>query len=1322
MRYVMRFMRWGAVVLGSLVWLLGQSVWAQSQSYVNSSETYSWIDASAHNRIRAYSPSYAYPGIAQPIPFARPAPPYFFYTPAGASCGTSGTNIDDRLSDPINIGFTFSFAGLGFTQVRVSTNGRIQFGTNLTCGAGTDNGGPTIYTFDYPDANMGYTMRIYGADLDSTPKSFSDAGVLTPVNPSYATVCQDDAQCYVSVATVGTAPTRKFVVTWNNVPKWVTANQIAGNFNLQIVLEEGGDFVYQYGNVVDTQANVPAQIGWQVNTNDFDIKQTALPANNSAIRYQVPRPIVQYQMEQAAWTGGAAQVLDTSGNNNHGTALGLAQTTAGGFACIGARIPANTSTGVIDAINTGVNLSNTFGGVGSATFWYKPTQWAGGGAVSAQLLDATTVNNAFFYLSKRMSGTNAILRFAVRDSSGVTQFVETGNLTNTVLSGTGWVHIGISWNFNSLTGTLQDRMRIYVNGNAIGAGGSVQKTFTTTGTPIAGIDSLYIGDNRSGVIEGALGTGNSANGVIDEFRLYNLEAGFGQILTDYNRAAACSNHYAIVHAGSATPPGNGATCAPNSVSITMHTSADEPIATSSTVTLTTSSNKGDWTLLNGYGVLTNGTADDGIATYKFNNENQVVLALRHTTAGTININVTDGAFSEKPGSEDASLTIDACTVAAFNGCEYTTARCSPAASNYDRLFTKLAGRAFRLDALTLNASGAVDTTFNKTVNVDLLANVGFTAPAGVSSCPASQTATVSLGTVTFANGRASGGPIAVSATALAAVAPNYSAYGDVRMRFTCSAANCPPSGLTVCSRDSFAVRPTDLVLVASGATPMNNTSAVSGTPKQIAGTQFQMTAQAKTFTGTDAKGYSGAPQIAATVAAQTVSAQSVASPDTLTDYTDRFKDGNVNNLALFNTANPATGSASGSFYYLDQGGFRILSNATQDTGYVSTSVDAPGLECVAGSSSNVDSGLYPEREQFGCGVSNQSNSALVGRFYPNNFLLSSSANFPVPVGFSPVTQVRQACVAGGFSYAGQPFAVENVYIYALTSGTLVSAAAMPRYTAGVVALGAENNNSGVNLSARMALNQTPAPAWASGVYVINTAGAVFSRAATPDGPFDALDIGVSVTDTTDGVTLGAARNLLPTATGACTAATCTHQKLLGTPANAVPPAPIKMRFGRLKIQNAYGSERLDLPVPMEAQYWTGITFVRNTLDTCTTLTPTQVSLVNHQGGITPLNMDATHVTAVTSMVGGLGAINLSKPSPMPTEMGSLDLLLNLGSAGATVTCPTATPANPLGASTSAPLSFLAGNWCNAPLYDRNPSARATFGVYRSPLIYRRENY
>lgn len=1305
---------WAGSFFTAMVIVAGLSspgvVLAQSQSYVNSSDTYSWIDSTSHNRIRAYSATYSYPGNPQPpaITFPRAAPPYFLYTPTGSSCATSGTTIDDRLTDEIDIGFTFRFAGVNFTKVRINSNGRIQFNNNLTCGSGTDNGTPTIYTYDYPDASMNYTMRIYGADLDSTPKSFSDGGVLTAVNAAYNTVCQNDAQCYVSVATIGAAPVRKFVVTWNNVPKWTTGGVIAGNFNLQLILEEGGDFVYQYGNVVDSQANVPAQIGWQVNTNDFDIKQTALPTNNSAIRYQVPRPLVQYQMEQGSWSTAPGQVIDTSGNNRNGNRLGAAQTTALGYACSGANIPPNASTGTIDGIDTGLNLSTVLGSVGTVSFWYKPNAWVGANAasVNGQLLDATTANGKWFYLSKLfVSTTTTKLRFAVTDDTGITRAVETAAMTTSVLNA-GWVFITVTWNFNTLPAANQDRLRIYVNNVAIGTSPTAQSAFSSNGALDATIGTLYVGDNRSTFIDGANGSGNSANGVIDEFRIYNIEAGYGQVLNGYTAPVGCASHYAVTHAGTGPSPVAGATCSPNTVGIVMHTASDTPIQTSATITLSTSTGKGDWTLVSGYGTLNNGTANDGIATYKFNNESQVVLALTHTTAGTVNFNVTDGTYSEQQSAaEDASLVINACTVTGFNGCEYKAARCDPGSANYDRLITKLAGNSFTLDAVTLDTAGAVDTSFNKSVVVELLANLGFTTPSATTNCPATQAATIGLGSIAFTNGRVTASGIPVAAATVAAVAPNYSAYGDVRMRFTCNSTDCPPSGLTVCSKDSFALRPSDFLLAAS---TMTNTSVTIGTPKLTAGSQFPMTAQARNTAGANASGYNGTPTIIATIAAQSVSAQVTNAPVTLTDYTDRLEDANVSNVVLFNSASAASGLANASLLYLDYGGFRILTGGVRDSAYVSPSVDMPGLDCVANSFSNTPNGSG----LIGCLVANQSNSALIGRFYPNSFLLTSSSTFPLPIGYVEPTKVSNACSAGAFTYEGQGFPVINSSIHALSNGSVIPAAVMPRYSAGVFNLAAENNNDGVNLAARVSLNQLPAPGWSNGSYAINAPAATFSRPAAPDGPFDALDIGVSMTDVTDSVTLGNARNMLPTNNTLCTTATCTHQKLTGS--------PMKMRFGRLTTQNAYGSERLALPVPWQVQYWNGTAgFIRNTVDSCTALVAGNVSLQNPIAPVTGANVTLTSITNPTA---GVGSIVLSAPNGGAgawANIGSVDLILNLGAATTTI-CPPNTTVTPGG--TAASLAFLATNSCGAAPYASNPTARAFFGVYKSPLIYRRENY
>src|SRR6185295_264956 len=47
----------------------------------------------------------------------------------------------------------------------------------------------------------------------------------------------------------------------------------------------------------------------------------------------------------------------------------------------------------------------------------------------------------------------------------------------------------------------------------------------------------------------------------------------------------------------------------------------------------------------------------------------------------------------------------------------------------------------------------------------------------------------------------------------------------------------------------------------------------------------------------------------------------------------------------------------------------------------------------------------------------------------------------------------------------------------------------------------------------------------------------------------------------------------------------------------------EVRFGRLRIENPVGSEKLQLPVQLEAQRWAGpgLGFVRNTDDNCTSV-------------------------------------------------------------------------------------------------------------------------
>jgi MSHA biogenesis protein MshQ len=212
-------------------------------------------------------------------------------------------------------------------------------------------------------------------------------------------------------------------------------------------------------------------------------------------------------------------------------------------------------------------------------------------------------------------------------------------------------------------------------------------------------------------------------------------------------------------------------------------------------------------------------------------------------------------------------------------------------------------------------------------------------------------------------------------------------------------------------------------------------------------------------------------------------------------------------------------------------------------------------------------------------------------------------------------------------------------------------------------------NGGINLSARLDTSTA-----ASGTFGATGASVVaplkITRGTTPDGPYAALQIGIAPTDS-DGTLLGGA-SAYDLSVGGST----NHTSLM----DAQVQATTEVRYGRTRISNAYGSELLALQVPMAIQYWNGSSFVTMTEDPLTIFPASSFVLSNYQGNLTN---GASTVTAPV-LDKGRGVLGLSRPG-----------LGNSGSVSISTNAPTYLPSN---------------------------IARATFGIYKSPLIYRRENY
>ena len=255
-------------LLSLLLLLLGIAQPLLAATYNVSSDAYNWIDSASHTDV---------------VWTAVPGGP-------ANECSSASAAVDDDITQALNLGFTFHFAGTNFTTVRIMSNGRLQF-VSTFCGYGTQTDtNPRIYPYPIPDSRLTYSMRVYGADLD----------------PS-------QGAAKVSYASLGTAPNRYFVVTWSNVREWGAGSSL---FNMQAILYENGDFKFQYGSI-SNPSNGHAQIGWEASIDDYAMYPysniTAL--QNNAIRFtsHTPAPVALYNLDEQSWSGSGGEIRDSSG-------------------------------------------------------------------------------------------------------------------------------------------------------------------------------------------------------------------------------------------------------------------------------------------------------------------------------------------------------------------------------------------------------------------------------------------------------------------------------------------------------------------------------------------------------------------------------------------------------------------------------------------------------------------------------------------------------------------------------------------------------------------------------------------------------------------------------------------------------------------------------------------------------------------------------------------------------------------------------------------------------------------------------------------------
>ncbi|MGP1716092.1 MAG: DUF6701 domain-containing protein [Methylophilus sp.] len=369
----------------------------------------------------------------------------------------------------------------------------------------------------------------------------------------------------------------------------------------------------------------------------------------------------------------------------------------------------------------------------------------------------------------------------------------------------------------------------------------------------------------------------------------------------------------------------------------------------------------------------------------------------------------------------------------------------------------------------------------------------------------------------------------------------------------------------------------------------------------------------------------------------------------------------------FTTA--ANGSASGSnFTYSEVGYFRFDPYAVYDDTF--TQVDASAGDCAAG--------FLPMGTMNACAFGHVPLSPYYyGRFVPDHFLVTPGAS------------VTQAC--GAFAYYGQgtatapglttPFILTAKNAAGNTTQNYIGSAAFlltdwSKYQFTATPL------NGATLSSGLAVPAVTGN-WVKGVANI-VAAHTLSRPASPVSP-QIITLSAQPQYVDAGVTISSTQTTLS--------------------------SNVTYLYGRLNVQNAHGSELLTLPLQVEAQYWNGSAYVRSAGDNCTAIPLSSIALKNYKGHLSACE---TYLSGNASMSNGKLAIKLTAPGigtdSLPNT-GSVDIAVNLG---------TLTPGDQtcLSSSATSATAGILSPWFGLTA----PSARATFGVYKTQVIYMRESF
>lgn len=703
--------------------------------------------------------------------------------------------------------------------------------------------------------------------------------------------------------------------------------------------------------------------------------------------------------------------------------------------------------------------------------------------------------------------------------------------------------------------------------------------------------------------------------------------------------------------------GVGIHCAPERIAVNViDANAGTPLlGYNATVRLDTQTGRGTWTRVAGAGAFADGAADDGVATYTWPlGESQAVFDLSYP-AGPAALDVDVEQVSDS-GIRDTDA--EGLLVFGPSGFTVTAAALSnPPGAIAPFATPQTAGGSFALHVAAYGQTPS-DPTCGIIEDYTGAKNLAiWTQHVN----PAAGLVAVTVDGVAVAASEATAAPQSVTFTAGQAVlAVKYKDVGALRIALEDDSLTDPdelPGGVRGATA-TFVVRPANFrvsgIAAADGTPAAPGVVDAAGPVFAAAGAPFRATVEALDLDGDPVPSY-GRESPAET-------ARLIA---------DLVAPAGGDNVAVTGAAGDfSAGTGTGTDFRWRQVGIVRLRGGVGDLDYL-------GAGDVAGSLA----------------------SQNVGRFVPHHF--TAVANVP---------RFATACAAGGFTYQGQGF-VYSVPPVLTATARADDESVTTNYEGAFFKLATATlaNRTYTDPAGPLDTGGLP-PADADPVVVQSGDGVgtlTFASGAGPNPglaylkvlprtPFDAhVDLSIDVLDA-DGVAA----------------------------ANPVTVSDIEfdvgreIRYGRIRIANAVGSELVDLPVAMLAEYYRdGQGFVPNVADTCTT--GVTVAL----GGFTE-NLAAGETCVRDS--GGPGAsgsgcaaaappaLRFASPPASPLMPGNFNLRLAAPGAGNNggVTIGATVP------------SWLEFDWNTLTLGDESPSGQATFGIYggERKQIYTREIY